>query len=269
MSKTDQNIQHFVLLDHDSLEFPEGHAYSLQLFMDSVIIPSLQTIDREIDENLRDEDPSSVFFESNLSELYQATVESYLLSVQSMWERGLRRLLVSREKRLNGGKEVEAVQKALWAKGAKSIQCHFQRLMGISIMSFDSYDDLDFLQHLGNAIRHGDGPSANKVYELAPTLWFNSAHPAIEIKEGYYGISIPDKPLEYPSFESVTLQRVVVQQMIRSVSDFWEDLEYVRCNSFRNKSESVIQRLQNWSEIRVYRHRNRIWNCQSVTTQDK
>lgn len=185
MNNSVSDIHQFVFLEHESLGFPGGHARSLQLFRDSVVVPSLRAIDREIQENDRSDDPASNFFESDLADLYQATVQSYLLAVQSMWERGLRRLLVSRETRLFGeGKVVDALQNARWSEDANSLQCksskdaktlqsHFKRLLAVSMTAFDSYDDINLLQNLGNAIRHGDGASAIRVQELAPTLWFD------------------------------------------------------------------------------------------------
>lgn len=259
MSKSGLDIQQFVFLDHESLGFPAGHARSLQLFRDSVVLPSLRAVDREIEENARSDDPGAVFFESDLADLFQATVESYLLAVQSMWERGLRSLLVSREKRLHGGGEVNALQKATWSNGINSLHCHFERLLTVPITAFDSYDDLNLLQNLGNAIRHGDGPSAKRVHELAPTLWFGWLAPGTSIQAGPYNITVPPDVPKFPSFDDVTLQKIVLEQMIQSVADFWEDLECMRCNSFRNKHESVVRHLEVWNEERRHRRIKRVW----------
>jgi hypothetical protein len=256
MNNSDFDIHQFVLLDHDSLGFPEGHARALQLFRASVVTPSLREIDREIEENARSEEPGSEFFESDLADLFQATVEGYLLTVQSMWERGLRRLLANRERRLCGGAEVNTLQKALWSSGPKSLQSHFERLVAVPLTSFDSYGDLDLLQNLGNAIRHGDGPSAERVHNLAPTLWWNWIGPGKTILAGPLTIVTP---ADGPSFDNVTLKEVVLEQMIQSIAAFWEDLECMRCNSFRNKHESVVRKLEAWPDERQRRRSTRVW----------
>lgn len=261
MSNSDLDIHHFELLDHKSLGFPAGHARALQLFRDSVVSPSLRAVDREIEENARSEEPGSEFFESDLTDLFQATVEGYLLTVQSMWERGLRGLLFSRERRLSGGAEVDALQKATWSSHPKSLQSHFERLLGVPMTAFDSYEDLDLLQNLGNAIRHGDGPSAERVHKLAPSLWWNWIAPGETIQAGSFTITAPPDAPKHPSFNSVTLKEIVLEQMIQSVTGFWEDMECMRCNSFRNKHESTNRQLEAWPEERRRRRSTRVWTA--------
>jgi hypothetical protein len=261
MCRSDFDIEQFIFLDHESLGFPTAHARALQLFKDSVVAPSLKAVDDEIEENSRSEDPGAVFFESDLADLFQATVESYLLAVQSMWERGLRRLLVDRENRLHGEEGVNAVQKAPWSSGANGLQSHFERLLAIPMTAFDSYDDLNLLQNLGNAIRHGDGPSAKRVHELAPSLWWNWIAPGETVFAGPFTITADLNAPAHPSFEMVTLREIVLEQMIQSVIGFWEDLECMRCNSFRNKHESVVSHLNAWPEDRRLRKQMRVWTA--------
>jgi hypothetical protein len=259
MRKSDFDIQQFVLLDHESIGFPGEHVRALQLFESSVVRPSLSALDREIEENARSESPGSEFFESDLADLFHATVEGYLLTVQAMWERGLRALLVSRERRLCGGAEASALQRANWASGPKSLQSHFERLLGIPVAALDSYEDLDLLQNLGNAIRHGDGPSAERVHVLAPSLWMNWLAPGQTVQAGPFLIAArPDAP-KHPSFNSITLPEAVLEQMIQSVTAFWMDLEFMRCNSFKSKHESVVRQLEARSEERLHRPTMRVW----------
>jgi len=259
MSQPDLDIYQFVLLNHDSIGSPTSHVRALQLFRDSVVRPSLQEIDREIEENARSDDPASVFYESDLADLFQATVESYLLSVQSMWERGLRKLLVSRERCLFGREEVNVLRRAIWSREARSLQFHFERLLGFPMAALDSYEDLDLLQNLGNAIRHGDGPSAERVHKLAPSLWWNWIAPGETLQAGPLTITAPDDAPKHPSFDIVSLGESVLEQMMQSVCDFWQDLEYVRCNSFRNKHESTVRQMIAWAEERRCRKTMRVW----------
>lgn len=251
----------YAWLDHESIAFPGAHSRALELFRDSVVRASLQAVDREIDDNARSRDIGSEFLEGDLADLHHATVQGYLLTVQAMWERGLRRLLVKREKRLCGGESVERVYKALWTKpGApKGLQWHFQRLLGLPMDAFDSYADLDLLQNLGNAIRHGDGQSAQRVHELAPSLWWSWFPPGETYMAGPYEITVPADWPKFPSFDKVTLTQELLEQMIQSVLDFWEDLEQIRCNSFHAKHFTVERRLAAWPGDRVKRRTSRVW----------
>jgi hypothetical protein len=223
-----------------------------------VVRPLLQTIDQEIGDNARSGNPEAVFYESDLADLFQATIESYLFAVQSMWERGLRKLLISREKILHGGDEVAMLRKATWSSGARSLQFYFKRLLGVPMAAFDSYEDLDLLQNLGNAIRHGDGPSAERVHKLAPSLWWNWIGPGETILAGPITIKVPDDAPKHPSFDAVSLKESVLEQMMQSVCDFWHDLEYVRCNSFRNRHESTVRHLNALAEERHNRKSARV-----------
>lgn len=273
MSESALDPQQFVFLDHESLGLPTVHARSLQLFRDVVVLPSLRALDREIEESVRNGEPGSVFYESHLVDLFQTTVESYVLAVQSIWERGLRSLLILRERRLNGGRDVDKLQNAGWSTEhtaptmftkstrADSLQSHFQRLLAVPMTAFDSYGDLDLLQHLGNAIRHGDGRSAKRVHDLAPTLWFGWLAPGFVVQAGPHNVTVPHDAPKYPSFDNVTVQKIVLEQMIQSVTHFWEDLECMRCNSFRRKDEVVVRHLESFLEERRSRYIKRLWTA--------
>lgn len=260
ISMLSPDIFQFALLHHDSLEFPHSHVRSLQLFKDTVVHPSLRALSIAIEANNRDEDPTALFLADDLGNLFQATVESYLLAVQSMWERGLRDLLITREKQLKTGIKIPEIQKANWSGKRESLQMCFERLLGLPLTAFDSYADLDFLQHLGNAIRHGDGSSAERIHILAPSLWFKWVGASEMIHADPYTIVAAKYAPKHPPFNEVTLEERLLEQMIQSVTSFWQDLEYIRCNSFRRQADSTIRQMENWAIERCTRQTNRFWN---------
>lgn len=248
--------------DEDTLGSPGRHAAALMLFRDSIVRPSLAAIDAELDEIDRSDDVAADFYRSDVEDLFASTVEGYVLMVQSMWERGLRAMLIGREKRLFKGKQVDAIERATWVGGKHpGLQDHFKRLTGFSITVFDSFDDLDLLLHLGSAVRHGDGGAARTVHKKAPSLWINWLPPGATYTAGPFEVAEPaDKP-PHPSFSQVSLTQDVLEQMILSVSWFWEDLEHIRCASFRNKAASVAQKLADWPAARAGRAALRVWSA--------
>jgi hypothetical protein len=252
---------HAVQATHwESLGHPQQHANALSLFRDTVVRPSLQGIDAEIDAIDRSDDTAADFFRGDIEELFSSTVEGYILTVQSMWERGLRAMLIEREKRLCAGKDVELIQSATWAGGKyPGLQAHFERLIGIPVTVFDSFEDLDLLLDLANAIRHGDGGSAKKVHKKAPSLWFNWLPPGTTYQAGPLTITAPEDGPPHPPFGQITLTQEVLEQMILSVSWFWEDLEYIRCTSFPRKHESTAAKLAAWPQERAARAAARVW----------
>ena len=255
------DITTHVWSDHESIGFPNSHLESLKLFRDSVVQPSLHALDAEIEKLQESTDPAAGFFIDDYAALFQTTVEGYLIAVQSMWERGLRALLIQREKALSPNRQTKTLEYATWSgKKAPNLQDHFVRLMGISLQAFDSYTDLDFLQNLANAIRHGDGDAARKVHQLCPKLWFNWIDPGEEMVAGPFRIGASLDGPKYPTFDSITLPEAVLKQMIQSVLWFWEDLENMRCNSFESKHHSVVAKLADWHACRPHRQDSRMWH---------
>lgn len=237
-----------------------SHVVSLYHFRNQVVLPSLGALSEKIDELHASDDPGSIFLASDFNELKRKTAEGYIIAIQSMWERGLRGMLASCESRICNGSDLEALKTATWSGRSKNLQDHFLRLVGIPIQSFSSFSDLDFLQTLGNAIRHGDGNSARRIYQMTPSLW-PSQHKLeqatfIELME----VEVEKSVADFPPFDEIEIPLVVVDQMIMSVMWFWEDIENLRCNSFRRKHDSVIRKLSKWRAEIDRRSLERVWS---------
>ncbi|MFM0526428.1 hypothetical protein PQR11_15755 [Paraburkholderia strydomiana] len=217
-------------------------------------------LDAEITRLQASDEPSAIFITDDYADLFQTTVEGYLIAVQSMWERGLRATLIRREKKLINARDTRALERATWEGKPHSLQDHFLRLMGVPLHAFDMFPDLDILQNLANAVRHGDGASARKVHELCPTLWFNWVAPDDVLVTGPYRIAGSRDGPKHPPFESITLPEQLLEQMIQSVMWFWEDIEHMRCNSFKRKSGSVVAKISTWQVGRAQRRNARVWH---------
>jgi hypothetical protein len=255
------DVSSFCWIDHESIGFPGSHVQALELFRDSVVLPSLNALDTEIQRLHQSEDPTAIFIADDYTELFQTTVEGYLIAVQSMWERGLRALLIERERKTSQSPKTIEIERATWSgRRAPTLQDHFRHLMGISIQAFDSFQDLDLLQSLGSAIRHGDGDAAKRVHQISPNLWFNWLEPGGEIIAGPFRMTVPSNTQKHPPFESITLPQALLEQMIQSVLWFWEDLERMRCNSFKRKHHSVVAKLSTWRADRSARQSSRKWH---------
>lgn len=213
--------------EYESIELATAYVRALEVFRDFVVSPSLASLNCEIEDNEQCRDEDAQFLESVLTDLHHATVQGYLLAVQAMWERGLRRLLVKCEERANRGARVKNLYKAPWSEKASddALQWHFQRLIGFSMQEFASYKDLDLLQNLANAIRHGNGKSAKRVHELDPSLWKNWLPPGKSYDAGTFRIVVAADAPKHPSFDKVTLQEELLERMIQSVLGFWKDFE--------------------------------------------
>lgn len=171
MASDDCDITTYAWLEHNSVRFhATGHIHVLENFRTKVVSPSLAALHHEKKIVRQSEDPSCVLLEEDYLEIFNKTLQGYVLITQSMYERGLRALLCERDSCLNKGERVRAIQTARWALEKGGLQDYFEKLLGLPITAFESYADLDLLQNLGSAIRHGDGPSTQKVYQMCPDL---------------------------------------------------------------------------------------------------
>ncbi|MEN5206682.1 hypothetical protein ABE493_00975 [Stenotrophomonas terrae] len=233
---------------------------ALEMYRDELVRPSLQALDERLNQLERSEAIEDQFAHDDFAALHHATIEGYLLTTQSMFERGLRGMLVKVAERTSPSL-VDKVKKAPWDAGqSKSIQAHFQALMAAPLDLFGCDDDLLILQKLGNALRHGDGRSAEELHGLCPSLWWNWLPPGATLQVGEHEILIPADAPRHPSFDRITLPSELLEQMMQAVLWFWQDIEFVRCNSFKNKHPTAVRMLAEMRAARPLRKEQRYWS---------
>jgi hypothetical protein len=252
----------FTWADYEPVGFPTCHITALELYRDNVAHSSLKVLSDKIDELQKCDDAVALFALHDYEPMYQSTVEGYLLIVQSMWERGLRGMLNGRAKQLSKGDSyIGLLHQASWSgKKQPDLHHYFYELMGLPLRSFDSYDDLDLLQMFGNVLRHGDGHAARKLHRRCPSLWLNLGPGAYSAAREPFSAKFSSGSLKYPSVADITLPAIVFEQMVQSVVWFWEDIEYIRCNSFKRKHPSVVKKLDQHRLDRLNRSGKRVWN---------
>jgi hypothetical protein len=231
---------------------------SFATFQHEVVFASVDALDRKID-SLRasKEEVERTFAANHYGDLRQSTIEAFLLSTQSMHERALRGLMVGMAGRKNcPGDRIQQIQRcSLDGKGPNLLR-FFQELFDAPMEWFGIQADLQFLHLLGNALRHGNGDSAIKIHQRAPSLWITWLAPGTTIG-GFY--TVPPDATRHPAFDTITLPRVLLEQMMMAVTSFWEDIEFVRCNSFSKKSEGVEKHMNELRSKRARRSHQRVW----------
>lgn len=244
---------------HEVAVFEGLDRTALELFRDKVVNASIDTLDRQIDALEHSENEAERAFGVDVyAELRQSTIEGFLLTIQSMHERSLRSLMFAMAVRLGWPKaDCSKLQKALWALGEKrSVQSEFERLFEAPIHWFGRYEDLDLLWTLANALRHGDGASAQRLHEMCPSLWTQWLAPGSLLPGGRF---VPDNAPAYPRFGRITLTRALLDQMIMTVQGFWEDVEFVRCNSFKQRHRSTDVFMDTLRAARRAREGEHVW----------
>jgi hypothetical protein len=203
------------------------HDLTIQSFLNNVIVPAIRALECRIVELGQSEVPAACFIRRDTEEILEETKKAFALSVQSIWERQLRNYLRGCGEELRPGEGLGArVEKADWPK----LCALFRELRGIGLEDFPSYPDLDTLHRLGNACRHGDGPSAVKLAERHSDWW--PTYPPLPPE---FGRSEPPKR----TVGGMDIPLAAIAGFVGVVAQFWVDATYIYNESIERKDPSL------------------------------
>ncbi len=197
------------------------HGITVRSFFDDVISPAIHAVEDKITALGRSGNPGDEFAQADMKEVLRETKMAFSLSIQSIWERQLRRYLRGCAEELQPGTNLGAQT----ANGSWEKLCSlFLDLRGIRLDAFPSFAELDTLHLLGNACRHGDGRSADKLAERCPDLW-----------PGQSGRSL--------LVASIDVSMDQLERFVAAIAAFWDDAEYIYNESIERKHPSLKARL--------------------------
>lgn len=207
------------------------HGITVRSFFDDVVVPAIQTLEDKIVALGRSDDPGDAFAQSDAEDVLQATKLAFALSIQSIWERQLRGYLrgCAKELRPNDNLATKA-ERGDWNRLCEL----FLKLRGIGLEAFPSFADLDTLHLLGNACRHGDGPSAIELATRCPDLW--RTYSPMPFDDVSHKVAHPPVALM-----DVSMDRL--QAFVVAIVTFWDDAEYIYNESIERKHPSLQARL--------------------------
>lgn len=220
-----------------------GNALRVRAFLRDVVEPALTSLDADIERWANTTEGGAPFAHADAKELLRSTTEAFCLSIHSLFERQLRRWISGCVVAL--GASPERIGRAR-NKNLNNLDGLLREVRGVPLRAFDSFPDLLCLQMLANACRHGDGDSAQDVYKQFPQLW----PAAVTMPVPLPAQSQPYVPLGPPSFDSIVVPRQWLRDFVDAVAWFWEDVEYVHCNSLNDPTTSAHHRLE---ELRLAR----------------
>jgi hypothetical protein len=225
------------------------HVEALELYWTEVVKPAIRVLVAKSDQWRTSENLVELIELEDYELAYRYTMQGFALAVQSMWERQLRNyLVVCADEQPSAGVTSKVLREAKWPE----LQSLFLRLRGVALNTFPSYDDLDLLQVLGNACRHGDGGSAKALFRRCPEIRDEGLRPSNSIwrPEEQQSPSTPE-------FERVTIPSALLEQLLLSVIWFWEDQELIFFNSEPGDLHKRIRSAQKCLERRG--RRVRVW----------
>lgn len=258
-------LDRFCWIDHEPFGGVSGHAVALELFRDKVIAPSLVELEATIDRLQASDDELDAFVLLDIEPLHQTTMEGYALAVQSMFERSLRGML-QRAAASIFSKDTQPIwndriRRATWSGSGNTLKELFTVLIGFPLRELDPDGDLDLLQELGSAMRHGDGRAAETIHRWCPELWINWLPPGYVLEiDGRRIIRVRDDAPAHPSIDTISFPRSLLEQMILAILWFWRDIEYMRCRSFRACAARTVRHLDVEREDRRCRASQRVWS---------
>lgn len=218
----------------------------VRAFLNDVVHPALAAIDADIERWATTQEGGWMFAVADGEALLQATIQAFCLSIQSLWERQLRNWISAcivpgpqsgRQRRTARGGTLAELSDLLL------------ELRGIPLTTFPSYADLDLLQQVGNACRHGDGRSAIALFRSHQGLWPNWTSDPFPWPDD----NPPVGPPPPPSFEQAVLPRELLDRFAAAIVGFWEDVEYIRLNSIGRKDERILATLDDLRRARQAR----------------
>lgn len=209
-------------------------------FLTLVVNPSLDALDAQVKYWQESEDGLSHFMLSDLTELVYKTRMAFCLSIQSLWEQQIRAYLSGCHQELGidpfpapSRRGAKSVQTVYWGSELNMV---FEKLRGIALPSFSSYESLDLLMLVGNVCRHGDGHSSKTLWNARPELWpthHNSDNQMLSSSERG----------KTPPVDSMQIPRELLQEFVEKIILFWEDINYIYEESIERKHPSLEARL--------------------------
>jgi hypothetical protein len=218
-----------------------------QAFLDDVIEPALNALDVHVLNWSESDEAFAAFVQSDAEELLQATNMAFCLSTQAMWERQIRKYLCGCAQQLTGNADLaRRCMRGSW----NDLNKVFFELRGIHLSDFAEYRELDLLHQLGNACRHGDGPSAQALWHQNPELWPSRDLPSFSMQ----GSEAERGP---QSIDTICIPRDMLRRFVGAIVSFWEEAEYIYLESLERKHESVVAKLMILRREREFRSSRR------------
>lgn len=199
------------------------NGFIAQIYLDDVIRPGVAALETRVEALGCSGDPGDIFLQNDLEEVLRETRRGFSLSLQSVWERQLRRYLAGCAVELRPGSDLAAkVAQANWPH----LQVLFRELRGIRLDAFPSFPELDLLQLLGNACRHGEGRSFEVLAERCPELWpWPCPAPPPPPSAGL------DVPIGH------------LERFVAAIAAFWADATYIYNESLTSRHPTLEARL--------------------------
>jgi hypothetical protein len=218
----------------------------VQCYVKDVVVPAISTLEEKISLLSSSADPIAAFERADVESVLLETKKAFALSIQSIWERQLRAYLEGCARELSQDDTLPArVSSMNWDK----LRAVFFELRGIRIEEFPSFAELDTLQHLGNACRHGDGASAQELARRCPEFWPPPSPP---------DILAPDLGPEPMLVSRIEVPTEKLRHFADVIAAFWDDAEYIYCESIQRKHPSLEARLVRERVERKWRPRGRV-----------
>jgi hypothetical protein len=149
---------------------------------------------------------------------------SFALTLGGLFERNLQRLLLH-SVHLTAETKWTRVERQILSGSWQGLSSAFEQIRGFPLEDFSSYQELYLLHRVTSAVRHGDGSSAEKVWELEPSLFLKDVEPTnwhSFFTFGGDGEAAVSK-MEIPFDRLVSFKNAVVE--------FWTEIDEMRTNS--------------------------------------
>lgn len=208
-----------------------------QDFLSLVVEPSLAALEQKKAEIAAQPDQAlAAFHLYDHHQLILKTRMALCLGVQSLWEQQLRSYLGNCVVRGDDATTMDKIQNASWDHRRKdqSLKHLFTEIRGLELEGFESYKRLDILQLLGNACRHGPGPSSVTLIKRYPELW-----PEAGARSKQFGV--PAETLM--PVDGTLITDALLRDLVNAVVLFWLDMRIACTEALIPNNAAMIEEL--------------------------
>ncbi|RVA56335.1 hypothetical protein EN933_06435 [Mesorhizobium sp. M7A.F.Ca.US.001.01.1.1] len=210
-----------------------AHVRTIEMFLESVAIPSVRAIDDRVDQLRASEEVVAMFDLSDMEDLRAVTLSALCLSLQSMWEQQLRGYLCACAEEL--AKERPGLVSKLRGRDWEYLKRQFLELRKLPFSHFKAHRDLDLLQLLGNFCRHGEGRASAVIRADFPEFCMQiPASPPMPFEDS----------IGSPARLDIVVEVKDLERFAKAVVSFWTEAEWIYNNSISRKHESTVRAIK-------------------------
>lgn len=204
----------------------DGHSIAVaeraRAFLTVAIEPACATIDGQLTGLERGPDGMAISRWDALRETQLELHRSFALALGGMWERHFRRHLYHSATTIGPKSKtfLKSIEEGNWEK----LTAAFEKVRDFPLSWFESYPTLALLYDVTSAVRHGNGPAAERLYISHSELFSHKP-----IRSWYSHFTLGGEPPH--SIHALEITTDHLRSFAAAIAEFWETIRELQRSS--------------------------------------